>query len=225
MLTTRVLRSLPPLTVAGCLAAAGDRIYAVGEDGRGLAAFPAQGDGPATLLEGREPLAALVALPGGGLLGLGAGGDGTFWPAPELPVPPRAVRGAPDALAACVAREDLVLALRDGSLVRAPVAAVLDAVRSADPLPAFAPIGARGPIGTAAPGDLAALPDGRLLATTDDASIALLRADGAPVRAQLLQERWALTGLLASLRRDGTVDLLLTADTGGAVVLLGSAMR
>ncbi len=213
---------------------------------------------------------ALVALPGGGLLALGSGATaarhtGVLWPAPELGVPARMVELSalhaalplPDVNleGACVSGNHLVLAQRGNgpggadALVVCALAPFLDAVRSGAPVPAEAleainPVAGLGAV-DGVPltlTDLAALPDGRLLATAvaegggstyDDgkcagAAVALLRADGHVLRVEPLGNPWKVEGLLAAPRGEGTVDLLLCADPDDPTAvapLLGVSFR
>jgi len=238
VLPLRAVRALAPLRSPRGLALAGARLHLLGEGA--LWAFPRQGDGPGQRIAGEPGAAvALVAVPGGGVLALGADGAGAFWAAPQLGLPARPLilgplraalpPGAPGA--ACVRGDELVLALPDALAVCA-LAPLLDAVRAGREVPAAALLAVH-PVPGSATG-LDALPDGRLLIVDDDALTLVARDGGVRRRQALPSPRGApgaaapsrrIRGLLAALRGDGTVDLLLPAAVGGEGHLLGGALR
>jgi hypothetical protein len=193
---------------------------------------------------------------------------GVHWPAPELGVAARAVDLEPLHAAldaelpelnlegACITGDHLVLAQRGNgaagidALVVCALAPVLAALAAGEPVPGAALLAVH-PVerlGAAADGtplgltDLAALPDGRLLATAAaeegastyldgacaGAAVAVLRGDGSVQRVHPLAKPWKVEGLLAAARGDGTVDLLLCADPDDpsqAAPLLGATLR
>lgn len=193
---------------------------------------------------------------------------GVHWPAPEHDVAARAVdlRELHAALegeladlnleGACISDSHLVLAQRGNgaagadALAVCALAPILAALAAQEPVPASALLAVLpvADLGTAADGtrlaltDLAALPDGRLLATAvaergsstyDDgacagAAVALLGADGRVRRVEPLARPWKVEGILAAPRGDGTVDLLMCADPddpGAIAPLLGTTLR
>lgn len=193
---------------------------------------------------------------------------GVHWPAPEHGVAARPVELEPlhavlDAQlpdlnleGACVSGDHLVLAQRgngaDGAdaLVVCALAPVLEAIGAGEPVPAAAllAIHAVTGLGAAADGtplaltDLAALPDGRLLATAvaergastyldgacAGAAVAVLHPDGRVRSVHPLERPWKVEGILGAPRGDGTVDLLMCADPddpAGVAPLLGATLR
>jgi len=193
---------------------------------------------------------------------------GALWPAPEHDVAARPVdleplHAALDARlpdlnleGACVVGEQLVLAQRGNgaaggnALVICALEPVVDAVRAGEPVPAEALLGVHAvpDLGTAPDGtpltltDLAALPDGRLLATVVaeqgestcldgdcvGAAVAVLHVDGRVERVHPFARPWKVEGIVAAPRGDGTVDLLMCVDPddpAAVAPLLGASLR
>lgn len=193
---------------------------------------------------------------------------GVHWAAPELDVPARAVDLGPLHAAldaelpdlnlegACVAGDHLVLGQRGNgaaggdALAVCSLAPVLEAMARGEPIPATALLAVHPVVGlgTTEDGtpltltDLAALPDGRLLATAvaeqtestylDGAcvggAVAVLGRGGRVDAVQPYDKPWKAEGILAAPRGDGTVDLLLCVDPddpGSTASLLGVTLR